>query len=81
MKPASLWDLYAFASNSTIYRNTDPKVRLHAEYLRLLRPPIIKNQRSSNKVREAESCEYWRISEANSIKLNQLGWWVALFVL
>ena len=25
--------------------------------------------------------EVVRISEANSIKLNQLGWWVALFVL
>ncbi|MCO5560846.1 hypothetical protein L7F22_014466 [Adiantum nelumboides] len=68
-KPARLWDLYAFTSRSSTFKNTDPRVRLHAEYLRLLHLPSSRKAYGSfisDGVGLTDSTQCWRICEANS---------------
>ncbi|MCO5597457.1 hypothetical protein L7F22_051535 [Adiantum nelumboides] len=68
-KPARLWDLYAFTSSSSTFKNTDPRVRLHAEYLRLLHLPSSRKAYGSfisDGVGLTDSTLCWRICEANS---------------
>nr|POF07549.1 isoform 2 of phosphatidylinositol-3-phosphatase myotubularin-1 [Quercus suber] len=66
-KPASLWDLYAFTSGSSKFKNSNPKERLLMEYFRLLgkgsfRPSIDMIENGSFTF----SNDFWRISSINS---------------
>ncbi|KAI5067482.1 hypothetical protein GOP47_0018010 [Adiantum capillus-veneris] len=68
-KPAHLWDLYAFTSSSSAFRNTDSRVRLHAEYLRLLHLPSSRKGYGSfisDGIGLTDMTQCWRICEANS---------------
>ncbi|KAH7315907.1 hypothetical protein KP509_21G070100 [Ceratopteris richardii] len=67
-RPARIWDLYAFSNSLTAFKNTDPKVRLHAEYLRLLHLPSSKRIYGSfiSGVGLTDSTHSWRLCEANS---------------
>ncbi|XP_042960118.1 phosphatidylinositol-3-phosphatase myotubularin-1-like isoform X1 [Carya illinoinensis] len=66
-KPASLWDLYAFASGPSKFTNTNPKVRLLNEYFRLLGKG---SYRASMSMIEKGSFllynDLWRITSLNS---------------
>lgn len=66
-KPASLWDLYAFVSGPSKFNNTNPKVRLLNEYLRLLGKGSLRA--SMNMIEDGSftfSNDLWRISSINS---------------
>ncbi|XP_048139260.1 phosphatidylinositol-3-phosphatase myotubularin-1 isoform X3 [Rhodamnia argentea] len=66
-KPAGLWDLYAFVSGPSKFRNTNPKLRLLNEYFRLIGR---RSHRASMSI--VEDCsftvgnELWRISSVNA---------------
>ncbi|KAJ7970528.1 Phosphatidylinositol-3-phosphatase myotubularin-1 [Quillaja saponaria] len=67
MKPASVWDLYAFISGPSKFNNTNPKVRLLDEYFRLLGKDS--NRASLSAVESGSftlSNDLWRISNVNS---------------
>ncbi|KAH1230269.1 Phosphatidylinositol-3-phosphatase myotubularin-1 [Glycine max] len=65
-KPTRLWDLYAFASGPSRFKNTTPLVRLLDEYFRLL---CLGSYRSSINIIENGSFtlsnDLWRISSVN----------------
>nr|POE81395.1 isoform 2 of phosphatidylinositol-3-phosphatase myotubularin-1 [Quercus suber] len=66
-KPASLWDLYAFTSGTSKFKNSNPKERLLTEYFRLLgkgsfRPSMDMIEKGSFTF----SNDLWRISSINS---------------
>ncbi|BBG97024.1 Myotubularin-like phosphatases II superfamily [Prunus dulcis] len=66
-KPANLWDLYAFVSGPSKFNNTNPKVRLLNEYLRLLGKGSLRA--SMNMIEDGSftfSNDLWRISSINS---------------
>ncbi|XP_048442167.1 phosphatidylinositol-3-phosphatase myotubularin-1 [Pyrus x bretschneideri] len=66
-KPTSLWDLYAFVSGPSKFGNTNPKVRLLNEYLRLLGKGS--SRASMNMIEDGSftfSNDLWRISSINS---------------
>ncbi|KAG4395258.1 hypothetical protein GLYMA_20G189100v4 [Glycine max] len=66
-KPTRLWDLYAFASGPSRFKNTTPLVRLLDEYFRLL---CLGSYRASINIIENGSFtlsnDLWRISSVNS---------------
>ncbi|KAK7343919.1 hypothetical protein VNO77_13045 [Canavalia gladiata] len=66
-KPTRLWDLYAFTSGPSRFKNTTPLVRLLDEYFRLL---CIGSYRASINMIESGSFTFsndlWRISSVNS---------------
>jgi myotubularin-related protein 1/2 len=66
-RPARIWDLYAFSSGPTKFKNTTPKVRLLKEYFRIL---CMKSFHASTSTIEDGSFtlsnHLWRISGANS---------------
>ncbi|XP_014513688.1 phosphatidylinositol-3-phosphatase myotubularin-1 isoform X1 [Vigna radiata var. radiata] len=66
-KPTRLWDLYAFASGPSRFKNTTPLVRLLDEYCRLL---CLGSYHASIDIIENGSFtwsnELWRISSVNS---------------
>ncbi|XP_027367606.1 phosphatidylinositol-3-phosphatase myotubularin-1-like isoform X3 [Abrus precatorius] len=66
-KPVRLWDLYAFGSGPSRFKNTTPLVRLLDEYFRLL---CIGSYRASINMIESGSFtlsnDLWRISSVNS---------------
>lgn len=67
MKPARIWDLYAFQSGPSKYCNTDPKVRLLNEYFRLLGKGSL--HASMSMIEDGSftlSNELWRITKINS---------------
>ncbi|XP_022133857.1 phosphatidylinositol-3-phosphatase myotubularin-1 isoform X2 [Momordica charantia] len=67
MKPARIWDLYAFKSGPFKYSNTDPKVRLLNEYFRLLGKSSL--WASMSMIEDGSftlSNELWRITNINS---------------
>ena len=67
MKPARIWDLYAFKSGPSKYSNTDPKVRLLNEYFRLLGKGSLRA--SMGMIEDGSftlSNELWRITDINS---------------
>ncbi|XP_035546075.1 phosphatidylinositol-3-phosphatase myotubularin-1-like isoform X2 [Juglans regia] len=66
-KPASLWDLYAFASGPSKFTNTNPKVRLLNEYFRLLGKGSYRASMSMiEKGLFLLSNDLWRITSLNS---------------
>uniref|UniRef100_M1CLW4 Phosphoprotein phosphatase n=1 Tax=Solanum tuberosum TaxID=4113 RepID=M1CLW4_SOLTU len=65
-RPATLWDLYAFAGGPSRFSNTNPKVRLLNEYCRLLGMGFY--QASIRAIEDGAftlSNEWWRISSVN----------------
>ncbi|XP_022938924.1 phosphatidylinositol-3-phosphatase myotubularin-1-like isoform X1 [Cucurbita moschata] len=67
MKPARIWDLYAFKSGPSKYSNTDPKLRLLNEYFRLLGKGSLRA--SMGMIEDGSftlSNELWRITDINS---------------
>ncbi|XP_052199735.1 phosphatidylinositol-3-phosphatase myotubularin-1-like isoform X2 [Diospyros lotus] len=66
-RPTRLWDIYAFTSHPSRFRNTNPKTRLLIEYFRLLG---VGSYHASTTFIEDESFtlsnEWWRISSMNS---------------
>ncbi|XP_049379211.1 phosphatidylinositol-3-phosphatase myotubularin-1-like isoform X1 [Solanum stenotomum] len=65
-RPATLWDLYAFAGGPCRFSNTNPKVRLLNEYCRLLGMGFY--QASIRAIEDGAftlSNEWWRISSVN----------------
>lgn len=66
-KPASLWDLYAFTSGPSKFKNSNPKERLLTEYFRLLGKGS--SCPSMSKIEDGSftfSNDLWRISSINS---------------
>eukprot|EP00249_Psilotum_nudum_P023915 c29027_g2_i1 orf=103-2715(-) len=67
MKPTRLWDLYAFTSGSSMDKSSDPRVRLHTEYLRLLGLQSCSDDDVANlKGKSMSSRQYWRLTDVNS---------------
>ncbi|XP_073041871.1 phosphatidylinositol-3-phosphatase myotubularin-1-like isoform X4 [Primulina eburnea] len=64
---ARFWDLYAFSSGPSRFSNTNPKLRLVDEYLRLLR--LRSHHATLGTIEDGSftfSNEWWRISKVNS---------------
>ncbi|XP_057859471.2 phosphatidylinositol-3-phosphatase myotubularin-1 isoform X1 [Cryptomeria japonica] len=68
MRPSRLWDLYAFTCGAQVFTNSDPKVRLHHEYLRLLgKNNFLRSVTSFHKEKMyLVSNKSWRITDVNS---------------
>ncbi|KAI4370690.1 hypothetical protein MLD38_019010 [Melastoma candidum] len=65
-KPAGLWELYAFVSGPSRFRNSNPKLRLLNEYFRLLGNQS--NQASTRMIEDGYftlSNELWRVTDVN----------------
>ncbi|XP_030962195.1 phosphatidylinositol-3-phosphatase myotubularin-1-like isoform X1 [Quercus lobata] len=66
-KPASLWDLYAFTSGPSKFKNSNPKERLLTEYFRLLgKGSFCPSKTMIEDGSFTFSNDLWRISSINS---------------
>eukprot|EP01018_Ginkgo_biloba_P011818 Gb_21807 [translate_table: standard] len=67
MRPSRLWDLYVFTCGPSMFKNSDPRVRLYQEYLRLLGENTSTSTGSFHKERTSPaSNKWWRITDVNS---------------
>lgn len=65
-RPARLWDLYTFLCGPSNFVNSNPKLRLLNEYLRLLGKGTFHVSNNNIQAEFSMSNEWWRITSINS---------------
>lgn len=67
LRPSRLWDLYVFTCGPSKFKNSDPRTRLHQEYLRILGKINLRRISSFQKDKNLlASNKWWRITDVNS---------------